>query len=397
MAAPPVPADPPDLDAVTLDDLRRRTTVKWSRFGPDVLPAWVADMDFPIAEPVAAAIEEWVARRDFAYRSETVDERVKVALAAWQEQRHGLHVDPGLVHLLSGAVQGIHLLTLLASRPGDGVVVLTPSYGPFLAAVASHGRRLLELRLHRTAAGWVWDDDDLERIGTERPSLLLLCNPHNPTGRVFTRAELERLAGWAERHDVTVVSDEIHADLVHDPHVHLPFAALGAEVAARTVTLTAATKAFNLAATHLAFVVLGDGRLSRRFADLSSPAHGYPGELGMVAATAAWSEGVRWLDAVRAYLGANRDHVAAALARRRGVEHVPPEATYLAWLDLRAAGLGDEPAADLLATARIALSPGLDFGEAGRGFARLNFATPRAVLDEIVGRLVARLDVAAAG
>jgi cysteine-S-conjugate beta-lyase len=222
--------------------------------------------------------------------------------------------------------------------------------------------------------------EDVARHGCR---VLLLVNPHNPTGRVFDRAELTAIAEVAERHDLVVISDEIHADLAYEPHRHVPFASLGPEAAARTVTITSATKAFNLAGLRCSVAHVGDHRVREALAAQPPLLFGEVSSLGVLATLAAWREGDDWLTEARATLERNRALVAAGLPP--GVRHHPPEAGYLAWLDCP--DLGPDPAEFFLTEARVLLSPGPDFGPGGEGFARLNFATSGPLLEEILRRL----------
>jgi cystathionine beta-lyase len=288
---------------------------------------------------------------------------------------------------------------LLHGSPGDGVIVQTPIYPPFLEAVRTTGRALVENRLLSTGKrlpGWEIDLDGF-RDGAKRARVFLLCNPHNPTGRVFTRAELEAMAEIAIERDLVVFADEIHQDLLFPGHRHVPFASLGDEVARRTVTFTSATKSWNIAGLCCAVAHFGpDAPLA---AVDAFPPH-YLGRVsiaGIEATAAAWREGDAWLAELLVYLEGNRDRLATFLRDRMpGVVHVPPEATFLAWLDCRALDLPGGPHAFFLERARVGLSDGPDFGEAGRGFVRLNFATSRAILDAVLERMAVAVEAAAA-
>jgi cystathionine beta-lyase len=221
----------------------------------------------------------------------------------------------------------------------------------------------------------------------------MLCNPHNPTGSVFSRAELERLAAIALERDLVVVADELHGELAYPGSGFVPFATLGPEVEARTFTLTAASKAFNIAGMRCAVGVFGSEELRKRFLELPRHLRGGLGALGIESTRAAWLHGDPWLEQVLHKLAANRDHVARFVAERLpGVVHHPPRATYFAWLDCRALGLEPGPHEFFLERARVGLSDGRTFGEAGEGFVRLNFATSRPILDEALGRMARALE-----
>lgn len=384
-----------NLDAITPAMLRARRGAKWSKYPADVLAAWVADMDFPVAEPVREVLAQMVGASDLGYPRGPAPDGLPTVFATRMRERHGWDIDPHRVDVLTDVVQGLHLCIDLFSSPGDAVVTPVPIYPPFLDAVGGNHRRPVWMCWERGPSRYEIDLDRL-RAGLAASSatarVMLLCNPHNPTGRVHTRAELEALAALAIEHDLVVVSDEIHSDLVHEPNIHVPIATLGDDIAARTITLASASKAFNIAGLRCAVAHFGSATLQRRFRSLHHHARGGIGTLGMAATAAAWSRGQPWLDEVMAYLRGNRDLVAEHVAARwPDIAFLPPEATYLAWLDFRGRDLAPSPQAFLLARARVALSDGADFGEAGQGYVRLNFATPRPVLVEVLERMDAAL------
>jgi len=379
------------FDALEVGRLRRRRGEKWALYGPDVLPAWVAEMDFPLAEPVRRAVEQALSLDDLGYPLRPRPNELPALFAERMQARFGWRPDPHRVEVIADVVQGIYVALTQLAAPGEGVVVQTPIYPPFLEAVAETGRRLVENPLARTGRYEI-DLEQLRSALDPHTRILLLCNPHNPSGRVLERRELEALAEIALAQRLVVVADEIHADLVHGPRRHVPFASLGPEVETRTVTLTSATKAFNIPGLRCAVAHFGSGELHHRFLGVPRAARGGLGALGQAATLAAWREGEPWLERVLAYLAGNRDRVARFVAERLpGVVHVAPEASYLAWLDCRALQLEPTPQRFFLAHARVALSPGESFGRPGAGFARLNFGTSRAILDEILERLAGAL------
>lgn len=382
-----------ELDRLDRAWLRARPGVKWQRYGPDVLPAWVADMDFPAPGVVREALRAVVEGGDLGYPAWHDGTPLRAAFAERMAALHGWEVDPARVRELTDVIQGLQLSLQLASVPGDPVAIHTPAYPPFLASITQMGRRLVPLPMEDTPEGWRCDPERAEAaVAAAGCRILVLVNPHNPTGRVLGRAELEALAGIVERHDLLVVTDEIHAELALPPARHVPFASLGPELARRTITLTSATKAFNLAGIRCAVAHVGPDDVLAARDDAPSNLYGQPSTLSVVATLAAWRDGGPWAEEVRAYLGENRELLVARLADALpAVRLHPPEGTYLAWLDLRAFGLGDDPAARLLETARVALGHGPEFGPGGAGFARCNFATSKAVLGEILDRLVAGL------
>ena len=380
------------LDSLTAAEMRRSSRIKWRLFGEDVLPAWVADMDFPVAPPIHRAICELIGRHDFGYHLVPLSPRLRTALVARMAERFSWQIEPDRIEPLVNVVQGLDACVLLHSRRGEGVVLQTPIYPPFLAAALGSGRRVLESSLVRGAHRYEIDFDHLRATLEPDARLILLCNPHNPTGRVFEREELLALGELALEHDLVVVSDEIHADLTFPGHRHIPFATLGPELAERTITLTSATKSFNLAGLPCAFAIFGSDRVQQPFWELPPHVLGHPGILDDAATYAAWTVGQPWLDEVLAYLLENRDLLMDFFASRMpDLEVLPPEATYMAWLDCRGLELPADPFDFFLESARVALTRGSDFGAPGKGCVRLNFATSRTILVEILERMEAAL------
>ncbi len=364
-----------------LIDRRGTASDKWDRFRDrDVLPMWVADMDFRAPPAVLDALRERVDHGVFGYTS-APDELVDVTVSMLRES-HGWHVEPEWLVWLPGLVPGIHLTAAAVGERGDAVATFTPVYPPFRAAPARAGRERIEVPL--ASADGTIDFDRLEAEITDRTRLLLLCNPQNPTGRVYRREELEALAAFCERRDLVICSDEIHCALILDPDGHhIPMATLGPEIARRTITLMAPSKTYNIAGLGCSLAVIPDPTLRRRFR--SARAGFVPGvnTLGFTAALAAWRDCDDWHDALIDYLRGNRDRVAAAIADHPRLRMVTPEATYLAWLDARDLGV-DDPAAAAEAVG-VGLSDGAEFGQ--HGFLRLNFGCPRSTLDEGLRRL----------
>ncbi|GAA4935502.1 MalY/PatB family protein [Actinoplanes utahensis] len=362
------------LDDIDVPELSARSGVKWARAtAAGAIPAWIADMDFPVAEPILAAIRD----ADHGYPAWEEDPRANPLIDVYVDRTEALHghrPDPGSVRFFTETIQALQVILHVATEPGDAVAMHTPSYPPFLKTVERMGRRLVPIPMIDTGGGWAFDVDRHALAGCRA---LILVNPQNPTGRVFTRDELTALAGLAERHDLLVIADEVHSELVYEPHRHLPFAPFAP---GRTVTLATASKAFNLAGLRCAIADVAAPRVRKALDALPDRMLGQPGTPGIVATLAAWEHGGPWLAEVRTLLERNRRLVAEGLGR-----HHSPEATYLAWLDLRS--LGGDPAGRILAESGVMLSPGPQFGPGGAGYARLNFATSRPVLDEILGRL----------
>jgi bifunctional pyridoxal-dependent enzyme with beta-cystathionase and maltose regulon repressor activities len=379
------------FDDIAVDWLRRKRSVKWHRPGPTTLPAWVADMDFPVAPQIRDALIATANRGDLGYPDWPAHPLAE-AFSARMESRHGWRANAAHVRGVTDLIQALQIVLELTTKPGDGVLVHVPNYPPFLETVRRSGRVLLPAPLLPDGPdSWSWDHDALKRAANNgRAKVLLLVNPHNPTGRVFRADELARLADVAERLDLVVVADEIWADLVHAPYRHIPFASLGSGIEARTVTVTSATKAFNIAGLRTAVAHVGPPAL-RAVWDAQPPdLFGSTNVLGVEATRAAWEHGDPWLAAARGHLRAQRDNLSARLAGS-ALTMRPPQATYLAWLDCTAASLPTAAADWFTQHANVELSPGSDFEPGYEQFARLNFATTPALLASIVDRLLASL------
>lgn len=378
--------------ATEIERLRSLTCAKWTWYDPDVIPAWVADMDFLPAPVVTDAMRELIDRGDLGYNFAAYG-RIPEVFAERQSARFGWSPSPEHARLFDDVMQAVETVLWLNTTPGDGVVLFTPVYAPFYKALEATGCRVIDVPLDEDT--WRLDSQRLADAIDERTRIILTCDPHNPSGRSFGRDELEAIAEVAERHDLLIVSDEIWADITYPPARHIPIASLSPDVESRTVTITAASKAFNLAGLRCAIAHLGHRPTAEKIAELPGHLFGAVNSLGAEATLAAWTLGDAWLADTLGVLEGNRDHLARRLAAELPqVRFTVPEATYLAWLDFSAVGLGDEPAERLLETARVALSRGLDFGSAGAGRARLNFATNRELLDELIDRLVGALTTA---
>jgi len=376
------------FDDLDVKSLRLRRGEKWQTYPPDVLAAWVADMDFAVAPPLQRMFADMLARSDFGYPLDVTSVGLPSVFARRMADLRGWSLDPAQVEVIVDVVQALYVALQVHSEPGDGAITTVPIYPPFLKSLRETGRRAVYCPLRPGAAHYELDLAALRANLDERTRLLLLCHPQNPTGRRFTRAELESLAELVLERDLVVFSDEIHQDLVLDGGGHLPFALLGPEIAARTITVTSATKAFNIAGLRCAVAHFGSRALQDAFNRVPRHVRGGLSSLGREATRVAWTECQDWLDAAVAYLRGNRDHLAEFVHKELpGVQHVPPQATYLAWLDCRALELPGGPYRFFLDRARVALSDGRAFGPGGEGFVRLNFATSRALLQEILERM----------
>lgn len=301
--------------------------------------------------------------------------------------------DPTHVRLFTDVNQAMLATLRVATDRGDGVLLHTPACPPFVDVIGRIGRRPLTVSVQEVQSGWEFDPALMERaaadVGPGRCSALFLVNPHNPTGRVFRREELEELAEFALRRDLLVISDEVHADLVHAPHRHIPFASLSSEVAARTVTLTSGSKAFNLAGIRCAVAHIGPPAVREAVDAQHGLLFGQVGVLAVEALKAAWTSGDDWLDDVLSVLEQNRRQLVEQLPA--GIRCHSPEATFLAWLDCRSLGIGADPMPFFRDEAKVLLFSGPAFGAAGEGFVRLNFGTSPQVLEETLSRMTAAL------
>jgi cysteine-S-conjugate beta-lyase len=361
-------------------DSRRldRQSAKWAAYPPDVLPAWVAEMDFPLAEPIKAALHDAVERDDAGYLGPELY-GVPQALAGFAARRLDWEVDPEQVVAAADVMVGVEECLRVLTDPGAGVVITPPVYPPFFADVRHVDRQVVEAPLIDGS----FDIAAIERAFEQGAQAILLCNPHNPLGRVWSRGELAAVVDVAAEHGAWVLSDEIHAPLAHG---FTPIHALSD----RAIALTSASKAFNLAGLKLGLIVTAGGEARDRIAPIEPEAHWRAGYLGAIAAKAAFTEGDEWLDDIRARLDENKRLLGELLAERLPeIGYTPPDASFLAWLDC--GSLGEDPAKVFLERGRVALSRGLDFGAQGAGYARLNFGTDPERLEETVSRMAAAL------
>jgi cystathionine beta-lyase len=374
------------MDAAFFDTpIERRGTAsfKWDMYDGDVLPLWVADMDFASPPPVVEALLAVAGRGVLGYA--LAPDSLSEAIAGHLERRYGWHIEPGWIAWLPGIVPGLNLACEAFAAPGEAILTVTPVYPPFLEAPGRRGRRLITVPADLRDGRWELPLDAMEAAVTPDTRVLLFCHPHNPLGRVWRRVEVEAALDFCRRHDLVLASDEIHCDLILDDLFHVPTALAGPDDQDRIVTFMSPSKTFNLPGLNFAFAVVADKELRRR---LLRPGDGllpFPGCIAVAAAEAAYRDGGAWHAGLLDYLRGNRDaleaFVAAELPRVR-MTHV--EATYLAWLDVRALGLEDPAAA--CRSAGVALSAGAAFGDPA--CLRLNFGCRRETLDEALRRLV---------
>ncbi|MGY1521270.1 MalY/PatB family protein [Luteimonas sp. A482] len=387
--APAAGLEPPDYDLIEEAALRAAGALKWAVY-PDCIGAFVAEMDFGIAPPIATALGEAIANGRCGYPTPALADELSQACAQWLHERCGWQVDPARIHAVGDVLGGLELMLRHFVAPGTPVVLPTPAYMPFRPLLELHGHRVIEVPHCRSGDGWSMDLDGIGRALREGAGLVLLCNPHNPTGRVFDIDELRALSSLVELHGARVFSDEIHAPLVYPGRRHLPYASVSEAAARHSVTAVSTSKGWNLAGFKCAQLVFcNDADLERWRAMALLAGHGVAG-LGMIASVAAYRDGGPWLDQVLGYLQRNRDTLSAWIAAQwPEAGFIAPQGTYLAWIDCRHLPLPADttPARFFLRRARVALTDGRDCGDAGAGFVRMNFALPRPLLLEALERM----------
>ncbi len=356
----------------------------------DAIPMWVADMDFAAPPGVSEALLVEVRRGVHGYYADTGS--WAAALAAWMHRRHDLRIDPAWVSPTPGVVSGLGLILQAVSAPGDQVVVFPPAYHAFRRIILANERRILDAPLLKSNGRYRMALDLLRQQLTPQTKVVFFCSPHNPGGTVWTLEEIRALAAFCAEHDLILVSDEIHCDLVFPGDRHTPTLIAAPQIADRLITCVAATKTFNLAGAHVGACITSNAELKRRLdARIMASGLGSYNRFGMLVTEAAWRTGEAWLDALLRYLRASRDlfdqRIEAAVP---GARSMRLQATYLAWVDFSGTGLAaEEVAARVKERARIFASPGPQFGPGGEGWLRFNFATPRSVLEEALDRLQA--------
>lgn len=355
---------------------------------PDAIPMWVADMDFTAPPSVTEALAATVERGVYGYYADTGT--WSEALASWMARRHGLKVDPAWVSPTPGIVSGLGLILQALTEPGDEVVVFPPVYHAFRRIIVANQRRIFDAELVEANGRYAMDLDALAAKLTPRTKIVFLCSPHNPGGTVWSPAELNALGTFCIKHNLILVSDEIHCDLVFPGARHTPTLTAAPECADRLITCVAATKTFNLAGAHVGACFTSNADFKKRIdARIMASGLGSYNSFGMIATEAAWRTGDAWLDALLPYLARNRDMLHTRIeAAAPGARAMKLDATYLSWIDFAGTGLSPEEVNKRVKqTARIFPSPGEQFGPGGETRLRLNFATPRSILEEALGRL----------
>jgi len=369
-----------NLTELLLDRLRQRRSAKWTAWPPDVLPAFVAEMDFPLARPVKDALARAIELDDTGYANPD-GSGLAAAFTGFARRRFNWQVDPGQIKATTDVVGGLRALLDLVAAPREGVVINPPVYFPFFSIIPEAGRELVEVPLREEGRL------DLEAIGRafeQGARAMILCSPHNPVGTVPSRAELERLAELAVAHDAWVLADEIHAPLTLPGATHVPFLEVSDAARECGICVTSASKTFNIAGLVCAVVVTGGERAAELVSKLPAGAT-HPGHLGVIASQAAFEAGDEWLDQVVSQLDLNRQLLADLLNRYLPTaRYRAPEAGYLAWIDATDLGLGPDPATEIFDRARVAVSSGPGFGQGGAGHFRLNIGTSPNLIEAAV-------------
>ncbi len=385
-----VPTFAERIDAITLEQLRAQRTVKWTAAQPDGIGAFVAEMDFGIAPVIIEALERLIGEQNFGYLAQPLEDDLADACANWQRAHYGWDVPPDSVHPLADVVKGLELAMTNFSRPGAPVILPTPAYMPFLIVPRLFGRDIIEVPMHNDAGHYTFDLDGIDAAYRAGGDLLVLCNPDNPLGRVFDRTELTAITEVVDHHGGRVFADEIHAPIVYPGAQHVPYASTSETAARHTITATSASKGWNLPGLKCAQIILSNDADRDAWIEIGHWASHGASNPGVVANTVAYRAGEPWLAEVLDYLDGSRRLLADLLH-----EHLPhvryraPDGTYLAWLDFGEYDLAQSPGAFVTEHAKVVVIDGPDCGAGGAGFLRLNFATPRPVLTEIVQRIAA--------
>ncbi len=380
------------IDATTVTMIRARGSYKWTAPGPDGLGAAVAEMDFGAAPAILDALAALSADANFGYLSPVLAGDLAAATAEFQRRRYGWAVDSALVHHVPDVIKALEIAITRFSRPGSPVILPTPAYMPFLSVPGFLGREIIQVRMLDNGGFFTFDLDAIEDAFRAGGHLLIFCNPYNPLGRVFTRAEITELTDVVDRHGGRVFADEIHAPLVYPGLRHIAYAATSETAAAHALTATSASKAWNLPGLKCAQVILSSESDQQAWEEMGFfAAHGASNP-GVVANIAAYRDGEAWLEEVLAYLDDSRRLLARLLKRHLPqARYRPPDGTYLAWLDCTAMDLPGSPGALVTDRAHVTVIDGPAFGDGGPGAFRLNFATPRPILTEMVERVAAAL------
>ena len=368
--------------------INRRGThsIKWDLFGENVLPLWVADMDFAVPDEILKCIRSRLDHPIFGYQNR--DPQVFDTICSWTADHHSWQVAPDDILLLPGVVTGFNWTANTFTGPGESIIFHTPVYHPFYEVAKNNCFDQITVPLRHSPQGYEIDFDVFREYIRDDTRVFILCNPHNPIGKVFKRRELERLAEICLAHDILICSDEIHCDLVFPGHTHVPIASISPEIAQKTITLMAPSKTFNIPGLHFSFAVVQNSDIRERLKAARKDMIERPNILAQSAAKAAYEYGGDWLAALLQYLDGNRLFVDSFIKERMPeFSYYTPEGTYLAWLDGRGLPIKTSPFQFFLENAKVALNDGRMFGEGYEMFARLNFGCPRVVLQEALEKM----------
>lgn len=378
---------PIEVKAFSLEELRTHRSEKWREFPSDVLPLPVAEMDFPVAAPIRELLMEMVSHSDLGYLGPIPE--VALAFEGFAKRRWDWNLDRNQVHLVTDVGVGVVEVLRLFTTPGDRILINTPVYHNFNTWIGETHLEKVDVPFAQEGEKWILDLEGIEQAYRSGVKAHLLCNPHNPIGYVYSKAELLRIAELAREYEVTVISDEIHGPLTYSEATFLPFLSLGENAESVGIVVTAASKAWNIAGLKCALVVSQSLKMDALLEKLPSATHYRASLLGGFATATAYAQGEEWLDSLIATLDSNRYFLRELLQDQiPKIKYTIPQCTYLAWLDLEALNLGRNPSQVLLERGKVALSPGKFFGSQSLDFARLNFATSTEILTEAVERMV---------
>ncbi len=377
-----------DLFLADLGRLRSLKGMKWAKYGKDVLPAFVADMDFEPPRASYEALKEMVELQDFGYNFNHIDQLIP-SWINWVLKRDGIKFRESECMAFTSAIHALEAVMVLHTGLGDGVALFSPVYHPFAKAIESAGRKLVDIPLREN--DWSIDMEDFERLAESEIKVVLFCQPHNPTGHLFSSGEISEFAEIVVRNNLLVISDEIWADLIFDGESHQSLAAYGKGLESQVVTVGSASKTFNLAGARCSVSHIGNPSIREKLSQLPDHYFGQPSSFGAAATVAAWESGELWLQKILRYLQGNRDFVYEALSST-DVDMNLPQATYLAWLNFSKTNISQNPSKIILEEAQVALEPGSKFGKQSESYARLNFATSRELLETIVDRVISVID-----
>ena len=365
---------------------RNSDSVKWKRYPEDVLPLWVADMDFPSPPEIIEAMNDRLKHPFFGYGC--IDDELLDVICQWVFSQHGWKIKPDWILCVPGVVAGMNWAVQSMLQKGEKVCFQTPVYPPFFRFADYAGAEALKIPLLNSGERFLIDFDLFSKNLDENTKLFALCNPHNPVGRVFSTSELEKMAEICLKKDMLICADEIHCDLVFSGNKHIPIASLSEEIANNTITLMAPSKTFNIPGLHFSYAIVSNPEIRKKMESTRHGLVGHPGLLAYSASKAAYQFGEEWLKELLRYLEGNRDFLGDYLKERLpAIKSFSPEGTYLAWLDCRTLNLGGDAQQFFLEKAKVALNNGKDFGVDGKGFVRLNFGTPRSVLEEALDKM----------